>query len=100
MNPIQAKNRKVGVLLGIGILLAPYIFSWFTLRKGHTTLSRVISFIWFGIAIVILLVNSKENAGSNVRRSGNTQKASYALNDREKSVLKNVVERWPGSFEQ
>lgn len=36
--------RPVGILLGIGIFLIPLIFSWFTLRKGHTTKAKVISF--------------------------------------------------------
>jgi hypothetical protein len=39
-------NKSVGALLAIGIILAPYIFSWFTLRKGHSIFSRIISFAW------------------------------------------------------
>src|SRR5947209_2005490 len=40
------KPRSVGVLLGFFILLVPFIFAWFTLRRGHTRLSRVVSFGW------------------------------------------------------
>lgn len=39
-------DRKVGPLLGIGILFLPIVFSWFTLRWGHTTLSRAVAFGW------------------------------------------------------
>lgn len=39
-------KRPVSFLLGTGIFLMPYIFAWFTLRKGHSALSRVISFGW------------------------------------------------------
>ena len=38
--------RKVSLLLGVGIFLLPYIFAWYTLRKGHSTISRVVSFSW------------------------------------------------------
>ncbi|WP_413664770.1 DUF4236 domain-containing protein [Microbulbifer sp. CNSA002] len=39
-------KRSVSFLLGVGIFLIPYIFAWFTLRKGHSVLSRVVSFGW------------------------------------------------------
>lgn len=46
--------RKVSVLLGAGILFVPYIFSWFLLRKGHTTVARVIGFGWFAVALLMV----------------------------------------------
>ena len=55
-----APTRKVGILLGIGIFLLPVIFAWFTLRKGHSTLSRVLSFIW----LVITLIAYSSGAGT------------------------------------
>ena len=42
----MASQRKVGLLLGVAIFLIPIIFSWFLLRKGHSTLARIISFGW------------------------------------------------------
>jgi hypothetical protein len=45
-------TRKVGILLGIGIFLLPIIFAWFTLRKGHSTLARIISFAWLVITLI------------------------------------------------
>lgn len=44
-------NRKVGLLLGLGILLLPIVFAWFLLRKGHSTLSRVIGFVWLALVL-------------------------------------------------
>lgn len=45
--PCIAKiERKVSILLGIGIFLMPYIFAWFTLRKGYSRFARFISFGW------------------------------------------------------
>ncbi len=49
--------RRVSLLLGIGIFLMPYIFSWFTLRQGYSSKSRWISFIW--MIIVLVIVNTK-----------------------------------------
>lgn len=39
-------SRTVTLKLGIGITVMPYIFSWFTLRKGYSTKARVIAFGW------------------------------------------------------
>lgn len=46
-------ERKVSVILGIGIFIMPYIFAWFTLRSGYSSTARWISFIWM---IFILLI--------------------------------------------
>jgi ATP-dependent Zn protease len=43
--------RKVSILLGIGILLIPIVFAWFTLRQGYSTVSRAISMVWMVIYI-------------------------------------------------
>ncbi|MCG9733396.1 DUF4236 domain-containing protein [Pseudoalteromonas shioyasakiensis] len=43
---IDTDVRKVRFLLGMGIFFLPYIFAWYTLRKGHSTISRVTSFAW------------------------------------------------------
>ena len=64
-NPIQRGTqevpvRKVGFLLGVGILFFPYIFSWFTLRKGHTTQSKVISFVWLGVTVLMIAVQQPQ----------------------------------------
>lgn len=47
-------NRPVSISLGLGIFLIPLVFSWFTLRKGHTTKAKVISFAWLVISIVFV----------------------------------------------
>lgn len=39
-------ERKVSILLGIGIFIMPYIFAWFTLRDGYSKSARFISFGW------------------------------------------------------
>lgn len=47
-------ERKIGAWLAIGILLLPIIFAWFTLRQGHSTVSRVVSMGWLFITIFML----------------------------------------------
>jgi hypothetical protein len=49
-----AEERPVGILLGIGIFFIPLIFAWFTLRKGHTTKAKIISFVWLVLSLVII----------------------------------------------
>ncbi|MGA6135863.1 DUF4236 domain-containing protein [Acinetobacter dispersus] len=39
-------ERKVSILLGIGIFIMPYVFAWFTLREGYSKPARIISFGW------------------------------------------------------
>ena len=53
-NPVVAQGRMT-FLLGVGIFFMPYIFSWFTLREGYTVISRVISFVWLLIVVVVFM---------------------------------------------
>jgi hypothetical protein len=41
----------VGVALGIGIVLLPLVFAWFTLREGHSVIARVAAFGWMALVI-------------------------------------------------
>ncbi len=59
------EERPVGILLGIGIFLIPLIFSWFTLRKGHTTKAKVISFSWLVLSLVFIGVQDGTKNSSN-----------------------------------
>jgi hypothetical protein len=54
-----SEKRPVSILLGIGILVMPIIFSWFTLRKGYSALSKVISFTWLVIFTAIISSSDK-----------------------------------------
>lgn len=48
-------ERKVSILLGIGIFLMPYIFAWFTLREGYSKPARFISFGWLLFLVFVNL---------------------------------------------
>lgn len=60
------QDRKVSTPLGIGIFLIPLIFSWFTLRKGHSRFARILSFVWL-VATMSFLATSGvwENRSTN-----------------------------------
>lgn len=60
-----AKERSVGILLGIGILFIPFIFAWFTLRKGHSNKSKIISFVWMVLSFVIVSSQDDTNLSSS-----------------------------------
>jgi hypothetical protein len=47
-------NKAVSWPLAFGIALAPPVFSWFTLRRGHSTRLRAVSFAWLGCAVLIM----------------------------------------------
>lgn len=52
----QLQNRKVSILLGIGIFFIPLIFAWFTLRRGYSKNAKIVSFAWL-IFITVLSLN-------------------------------------------
>lgn len=46
-------NRKVSIPLCIGIVVMPYIFAWFLLRKGHSQQSRILGFGWLAVLVAM-----------------------------------------------
>jgi hypothetical protein len=55
VDPAAPETRRVSVPLIIGIVLVPIVFSWFLLRKGHSTLSRVLGFGWLGLGLLSVI---------------------------------------------
>lgn len=62
------EGRKVGIGLMVGIALLPAIFAWFTLRRGHSTVARIVAFLWLAIALSIY-AGKKTDPASNQYRS-------------------------------
>lgn len=46
------EQKKVSLLLGLGIFFFPIIFAWFTLKKGYSTLAKAVSFAWLGLTLI------------------------------------------------
>ena len=51
IHDIDPNQRPVSIMLGIGIFFIPFIFAWFTLRQGYSTVSRAISMVWMIVYI-------------------------------------------------
>ena len=51
-------DRKVTIPLGIGIFLMPYIFSWFTLRKGYSKTAKAVSLAWLSFVPALLVISA------------------------------------------
>ncbi len=93
-------NRKVSVLLGIGIFLFPVIFVWFTLRKGYSTKARVIGFSWLILGILAFFYAPREpvlkeqaKVTKNIEDSKSNDSINYQIrSDDKKRDIKRVVE--------
>lgn len=71
-------ERSVGFLLGLGIFLLPLIFAWFTLRQGHTTRARVISFVWLILVLFLSFPRNDEPAPAPVQATPTPTKTTPA----------------------
>ncbi len=50
----RSPKRAVSVPLLLGILFLPFIFAWFLLQKGYSTVSRVAGFAWLLFVVFIV----------------------------------------------
>tara|TARA_B100001248_G_C27383424_1_gene458327 strand:- start:492 stop:1334 length:843 start_codon:yes stop_codon:yes gene_type:complete len=92
-----AKNeyKGVGFMLGSGIFLMPYIFGWFTLRKGYSPKSRVITFLWMGF-VAFSIFNSNDKVKNNAVTKTNTpvQANSTGKTSTKKAAPVNPMGMW------
>lgn len=49
----STQSKQIGTALGLGILLFPYLFSWFVLAPGYSARSRWLSFGWMVILVIV-----------------------------------------------
>jgi hypothetical protein len=77
-----ASKRKVGFLLGVGIVFLPFVFAWFTLAKGHSLLSRLVSFLWMTIVLGATIggsgpaSNEQNKLASSISAAGKEQRGA------------------------
>ena len=60
--------RKLGIGLIVGIVLFPYVFAWFTLRKGHSANQRFLALGWMVVMFVAVRAGNMDKVG-NVDRA-------------------------------
>jgi hypothetical protein len=66
-----APARRVRFFFGLGILLMPYVFAWFLLRKGYSATARVVGFGWMVAAVAVLSMHASDAAKNAVPASDN-----------------------------
>lgn len=49
-------RKNVNLPLGLGILVLPIVFAWFTLREGYSKTARLVSFAWLILTILVFFV--------------------------------------------
>ncbi len=91
-------KRKVSILLGIGIVLLPFAFSWFTLRKGHSNLARIFSFAWLLIFIISSLSPSTPPSVSSSSSSTSSPSSQLDLPRQPAVEVKAIPEDQPLEF--
>jgi hypothetical protein len=74
-------SRKVGFLLLVGIVFFPLLFAWFTLRNGYSKKSRVISFGWLVLCVVIAFAGETEIPSSNEQSTSTSQPSQQTQQD-------------------
>jgi len=47
----EPKNKKISLILGVGIFVIPFVFSWVTLLPGYSSKARIVSISWAMFAI-------------------------------------------------
>jgi hypothetical protein len=57
-------NREMSLLLAVGVVFLPFIFSWVTLKKGYSVKARSISFLW--LAFLIFTLNRGDKVDKTV----------------------------------
>ncbi len=67
--PISALYK---IFIYLGVLILPFIFAWFTLKKGFSKTSRIISFIWLGLFLFSMANGIKKDNLNNANTTPTT----------------------------
>lgn len=81
------EERKISVLLAVGILFIPYIFGWALLRKGYSKNVRILG---IGYAVIMTLFIFKESQApkdTETQPTKTTQEQPLAKNEAEKTTI-------------
>ncbi len=52
----EKQPRRLGLPLGIGVILLPIVFAWFTLRRSYSSGTRIAAFVWLGVNLAFAAV--------------------------------------------
>ncbi|WP_445946349.1 hypothetical protein [Shewanella sp.] len=75
INPVQSSpNKFMKALFWVGVFFVPYVFAWFTLRKGSSTKSKFIAFGWLFV-FAIAYLSSPEHKQADITNQVQTDNA-------------------------
>ena len=93
---IEFAERKVSILLIVGIVLIPIVFAWFLLRKGYSSTAKLIGFGWLILSVLLVLSAGEEPVDSSELASTNS---STQQTVKEEPVLQEESAK-PDSFKE
>lgn len=78
---VQESKTKVGFLLGLGILLVPFVFVWWLLKSGYSTLARIAGFGWLALVLLIAFANSNHTNPATTAVSSQSKSTTTVATD-------------------
>lgn len=78
ITPHGSEQRKVSIPLIAGIVVMPYIFAWFTLKKGYSVLARGLSLGWLAACVSIIAFAPEAPKKTEAPKSEPTQEVATA----------------------
>jgi DNA-directed RNA polymerase subunit RPC12/RpoP len=84
-------DKDVSLLLGLGILILPYIFAWFLLKSGYSNQARLIGFGWLAF-LLIAVISSDQPAEENYSAPDTTPSINTDINSNANSPATNYAE--------
>lgn len=83
---LSPKERKVSLLLFLGIAFIPYIFSWFTLRKGYRPLTQVFALGWMAFILYYLAIDINMSKDTQTAQTTPPQNQGISYKQAEQEV--------------
>ncbi|MEZ8662356.1 hypothetical protein AB6D63_02860 [Vibrio splendidus] len=94
-------NKKVSVGLGIGIVLVPFVFAWFTLRKGYSSKARFVSFGWMLMPFLFFAIPTPEKTAvvpaAETAQSSNT--SSLPIEQSQDELIESLIQTHSVNYE-
>lgn len=80
-NKPAVASRKVSILLVIGVVVFPYIFAWFLIRKNYSVNARTAGFCWLGLCVVLPIMSGADNSHVTSRAGSPEENVSREARD-------------------
>lgn len=71
-------QKKVGLLLSVGIILVPIVFAWVLLRNGYSRTAKILGFTWLAIGTFAISIDDGESNSGNLKSISPTTTSTSA----------------------